>query len=242
MSHPDTANWNLPPPLGFLGLRDHVPLTVYEELLPHWRQAGATYFVTFRLNDSLPQSKLHELRQFKAEWERRHPPPRSSTLRDEVAREMFRRIEGWLDQGHGSCILWDSKLAERVVQALHTHDGKDYELGCYVVMANHVHAIVRPLVPSENDVEDILKIWKGRSAYEINRQRGANGTLWQRESSDRIICGVSSSILAGTPGMRGPLPQHAPSGFAPAGSNAAGVSPRTSRSVGFSPRLPTFVG
>lgn len=187
MSHPDTANWNLPPPLGFLGLRDHVPLTVYEELLPHWRQAGATYFVTFRLNDSLPQSKLHELRQFKAEWERRHPPPRSSTLRDEVAREMFRRIEGWLDQGHGSCILWDSKLAERVVQALHTHDGKDYELGCYVVMANHVHAIVRPLVPSENDVEDILKIWKGRSAYEINRQRGANGTLWQRESYDRII-------------------------------------------------------
>ncbi len=29
--------------------------------LPHWRQQGATYFVTFRLNDSLPQAKLAQL-------------------------------------------------------------------------------------------------------------------------------------------------------------------------------------
>ena len=28
--------------------------------LPHWRQDGVTYFVTFRLADSLPQAKLDE--------------------------------------------------------------------------------------------------------------------------------------------------------------------------------------
>ena len=38
--------WSLPPPPGFQGLRDDLPLTVYEQLLPHWRQEGATYFVT----------------------------------------------------------------------------------------------------------------------------------------------------------------------------------------------------
>ena len=106
---------------------------------------------------------------------------------DEIARELFRRIEGWLDQGMGSCVLKQSKLAEEVVKAMHDRDGTEHELGCYVVMANHVHAIVRPLVPRENDLEDVLKIWKGRSAYEINRLRGERGTLWQRESYDRII-------------------------------------------------------
>ena len=163
------SNWNLPPPPGFQGLREDLPLTVYQQLLPHWRQAGATYFVTFRLADSLPQSKLHELQRFKAEWERQHPPPKTATQLDDVAREMFRRIEGWLDQGMGCCALRDPKQSQRVIEAMHDRDGTAYELGCYVVMANHVHAVVRPLVPSENDIEGVLKSWKGRSACEINR-------------------------------------------------------------------------
>ena len=181
------SNWNLPPPPGFQGLREDLPLTVYQQLLPHWRQAGATYFVTFRLADSLPQSKLHELQRFKAEWERQHPPPKTATQLDDVAREMFRRIEGWLDQGMGCCALRDPKQSQRVIEAMHDRDGTAYELGCYVVMANHVHAVVRPLVPSENDIEGVLKSWKGRSAYEINRLRGESGTFWQRETFDRII-------------------------------------------------------
>ena len=77
--------WNLPAPLGFQGLHDDLPLTVYEQLLPHWRQDGATYFVTFRLHDSLPQSKLQELRSIKADWQRRHPPPRSRDVQEDLA-------------------------------------------------------------------------------------------------------------------------------------------------------------
>ena len=104
--------FNLPAPPGFQGLRDDLPITVYEQLLPHWRQEGATYFVTFRLADSLPETKLRELRAFKAEWERRHRGvdfnPRdgdrrgtNSTLRmqrrDELARQVMQRVEDWLD-------------------------------------------------------------------------------------------------------------------------------------------------
>jgi putative transposase len=53
--------WNLAIPPGFQGLRENLDLKVYMRHLPHWRQDGATYYVTFRLADSLPQSKLDEL-------------------------------------------------------------------------------------------------------------------------------------------------------------------------------------
>jgi hypothetical protein len=65
--------WNLPPPPCFQGLHPDKPVTVYQRHLPHWRQDGATYFVTFRLADSLPQSKLDELAALKEAWQRRHP-------------------------------------------------------------------------------------------------------------------------------------------------------------------------
>ena len=45
--------WNRAAPPGFQGLRTDIPVTVYYRHLPHWRQDGATYFVTFRLADSL---------------------------------------------------------------------------------------------------------------------------------------------------------------------------------------------
>ena len=61
------------------------------------------------------------------------------------------------------------------------------ELGCYVVMPNHVHAIAKPLRPDEKSLEDLTGLWKGRSAREINVLLRATGVRWQRESYDRII-------------------------------------------------------
>src|ERR1700730_4323922 len=97
--------WNLPPPEGFQGLREDIALEVYVRHLPHWRQAGATYFVTFRLNDSLPQIKLDELANLRSEWERRHPPPWTKATLEELDRQIVERVERWLDQGMGSCVL-----------------------------------------------------------------------------------------------------------------------------------------
>jgi hypothetical protein len=45
--------------------------------LPHWRQEGVIYFVTFRLADSLPQAKLQWLRREKELWLRLNPEPRT---------------------------------------------------------------------------------------------------------------------------------------------------------------------
>jgi len=179
--------WNLPAPPGFQGLREDLPLEVYDQLLPHWRQEGATYFVTFRLGDSLPQSKLRELRSLRAEWERRHPPPRSRQDLEQISRQIFTRFERWLDQGFGSCLLKTAGFAAKVVEQLEAEDGGNCELGCYVVMPNHVHAIVRPLRPRERPLQDIVGAMKGASACGINQARGASGSLWQRDSYDRII-------------------------------------------------------
>ena len=137
--------WNLPPPPGFQGLREDLPLTVYQLGLPHWRQEGATYFVTFRPHDSLPQTKLAELRAIKADWERRHSPPRSAEVLEDLTRETMRRVEMWLDQGMGFCCLRRPAISKLVSDAMCATDGSACELGCYVVMPNHVHAVVRPL-------------------------------------------------------------------------------------------------
>ncbi len=100
------------PPPDFQGLRNDLPLTMYFRHLPHWRQAGATYFVTFRLEDALPQSKLRELAAWREEWERRTPSPRSDAARECLAREVMKRVEAWLDQGMGSCLLRDAANAK----------------------------------------------------------------------------------------------------------------------------------
>jgi len=51
-----------PPPPGFRGLDPEKPLHFYRRHLPHWRQDGATYFVTFLLADALPEARVAELR------------------------------------------------------------------------------------------------------------------------------------------------------------------------------------
>jgi REP element-mobilizing transposase RayT len=179
--------WNLPPPPGFQGLHPNTPITVYQRHLPHWRQVGATYFVTFRLADSLPQSKLDELQCLKEEWERRHPNPRSSAILEELALQLHERVERWLDQGMGNCVLQHSHASAWVRSALHHFDDNHYELDCYTVMPNHVHVIVRPLMAEAHSLETIVGSWKKYSSRRINRALKRAGDLWQEESYDRII-------------------------------------------------------
>jgi putative transposase len=73
--------------------------------LPHWQQEGAVYFVTFRLADAIP----HKLRtQWESERETRlhlHPQPWTAEVEHEYHERFSSAIEGWLDAGHGTCIL-----------------------------------------------------------------------------------------------------------------------------------------
>jgi putative transposase len=179
--------WNLPPPPGFNGLREDQKLEVYIRHLPHWRQEGATYFVTFRLADSLPQVKLDQLATLRAEWEQRHPPPWDRAALEMLAKETMEKVERWLDQGMGSCVFQNSAFAGLLAEAMHHFDGVRYELDAYVVMPNHAHALVRPTMPVEYPLESILGSWKQYSSTQVNRRIGSKEVRWQEESYDRIV-------------------------------------------------------
>ncbi len=110
---------NLPLPLGFRGLDPDLPIALYHRNLPHWRQTGATYFVTFRQADALPQEKLRWLKRLREEWERTHPPPRSDTDWRTYAREVTNSAERWLDQGYGECHFRHRRSCEDLSKRLH---------------------------------------------------------------------------------------------------------------------------
>ncbi|MCI0377005.1 MAG: transposase [Gemmataceae bacterium] len=177
--------FNLPLPPSFHGLDEHLPLTVYYRHLPHWRQAGATYFVTFRMIDSLPNEQLRQLQFLRNEWKRKHPPPWSKVDWDRYAREATRLAEDWLDQGHGACYFAQEEIAKILTDALLFFQGKRYFVSCFTVMPNHCHVVIRPF--SQFSLEKILQICKGYVAYKVNRAIGRSGTLWQQESFDRIV-------------------------------------------------------
>jgi REP element-mobilizing transposase RayT len=99
----------------------------------------------------------------------------------------MKRVEQWLDQGLGSCQLKDPALARFIRETMHHFDGIRYELGCYVVMPNHVHLVIRPTRGDADALEKILQSWKRYSAQKINCVLGVNGPFWQEESYDRII-------------------------------------------------------
>jgi REP element-mobilizing transposase RayT len=184
---PTNETWNLDPPPGFQGLREDLALTAYTRHMPHWRQAGATYFVTFRLSDSLPQARLQILKQLKCDWESQHADNQNKEALELLARMVFERIERWLDQGSGDCVLRNPSCCEIVHQAMQHFHGQRYELGASVVMPNHVHCIVRPFPHLQVKLEDLLGGWKSYTSRRIQTALGKNGPLWQEESYDRII-------------------------------------------------------
>lgn len=177
--------FNLPTPPGFRGLHPDIPVTMYQRHLPHWRQRGATYFVTFRLVDALPQSKLHELKRWRQEWEHTHPPPRSEEDWQEFARQHARRVEAWMDEGYGECVFSRQEVAKWMADTfVHFQDVRCCTF-CYVVMPNHCHVVAKPL--GDWELEQVLDSWKGYVAYTVNRRLGRSGEFWQEESYDRII-------------------------------------------------------
>src|SRR5207237_665423 len=145
---------------------------------------GCTYFVTFRLGDSIPREKLRQWERELEEWLEENPEPHSAQQRAEYHEQFTESFQRWLDAGHGACWLRDPALSAVVDEALRFFDGKRYMLGQFVVMPNHVHAIVRPL--EGHLLKDILHSWKSFTANRLNRLLARSGTFWQDESFDCI--------------------------------------------------------
>ncbi len=169
----------------FRGLDPQRPIVQNRGHLPHWEQYGATYFVTFRLADSLPADLLAQWKDERAVWLKLHPQPWDWKTAREYMQKFEEEREHWLDQAHGSCLLRKPEAAAIVAESLDHFDQQRYVIDSYVVMPNHVHVLFKPL--GEHSLVDILHSWKSFTANVLNRKMNREGALWMHESFDTIV-------------------------------------------------------
>ncbi len=148
--------------------------------LPHFESSEVMQHVTFHLADSLPKAVLQrmdvELRLLPAE-------------KREV--EHRKRLEDWIDAGHGCCVLRHVSTAQMVQNTLLSCDGQRYRMLAWVVMPNHVHALLEPM--HGWTIAKIVASWKKFTARKICdgwrecQAAGPGAPVWRREYWDRYI-------------------------------------------------------
>jgi REP element-mobilizing transposase RayT len=146
--------------------------------LPHWQQGEAIQFVTFRLGDSMPAGKLRLWKEDREIWQNLHPQPWSPEVEKEYHKRFTWVLEGWLDDGAGSCLLKGPVNRDFLETVLMRFQGEKVEHHAWVIMPNHVHLLFTPLSP----LEKLIQAWKGVSA----RQMG-QGKIWQKNYRDTLI-------------------------------------------------------
>lgn len=154
-------------------------------MLPHWQQPGATYFLTFRLGDSIPATLRRQWETEREQWLLHQPQPWSAETESEYHTRFSGQIDQWLDAGHGDCLLRDPDTRQIVENSLRHFDNAEHSHHAWVIMPNHVHCLTTLAPPAR--LEKIIKSWKGFSATSINKHLTRTGPLWQEDYFDRLI-------------------------------------------------------
>ncbi len=163
--------------------------------MQHLYGNGRTYFVTFRLADSLPQSILIDLKKeyrFRIESIKETNPILRQEIIDNITIDIFGKYDHQLDKfPYGKCVIKDEMIATILSDQILKYNKIYYELKCYSIMPNHVHLLMSSLDQmDENEVDKVdtwMKLIKGGSSRFINRAIKAKGQLWTHESWDRMI-------------------------------------------------------
>src|SRR5215471_3060261 len=120
----------------------------YRRDLPHIQPPGATFFITTRLADSLPQSVLLQLAQQAAATRAKGSTEGSAETeadRRERERFWFRAYEELLHSSRtGPHWLVDERIAGLVAEVMKYKDGKHYRLDAFCIMPNHMHLVLMP--------------------------------------------------------------------------------------------------
>ncbi|OYP38556.1 hypothetical protein CGZ80_01795 [Rhodopirellula sp. MGV] len=171
------------------------PLAISEHYRPHWSQAGAIVFITFRTADSIPYEVLQRWEREKNEWIARNTgrnadwrkvlPELDPRLRHQFKKTFNRLREDFLDTCNGKCVLRQPDFASIVADSLSHFDGKRYRLGDFIVMPNHVHLLAS--FPSEETMIGQCDSWLHYTAWKINQQLGNKGKFWQQEPFDHLV-------------------------------------------------------
>ena len=164
--------------------------------LPHRDGRELIQHVTFHLADSLPKSAIERIEESLVGM----PENRRKT-------ELRKRLDAWVDAGHGSCVLKHSEVAEMVQAALLHFDGKRYRLHAWVVMPNHVHVLFQPI--DDWPLAKIVASWKKFTARKIKDFLSGTANLQIGDSSDGEIVTLRTPARAnqeiGGPRVTGPV-------------------------------------
>lgn len=178
--------------MAFTPFNSDAELHVHRQNLPHWRQWGTTYFVTSRLADSVPARVAADWRRKRDAWLLARGLNSADELgqlteaeRRDYHREFTARFHTLLDAGHGECVLADPRCAGHLISRLIAGHGTGYQLDAWCIMPNHLHALVEPV--KDATLGEIVRHWKGGSAFDIHRTLARRGKLWQPEPFDHIV-------------------------------------------------------
>lgn len=173
----------------------------YKRKLPHYIVNGYYYFITFRLANSIPLSKIFEFKNlYEKELERLsliNDNGIKSKEYSELKWNYFFKYDDVLDKNIlGQDWLKETQLALIVSEALKYLDKKSYDLIAYSIMPNHVHLIIKPYLEIEEDesiykqtypLASIMSSIKRHSALKCNGILQRTGEFWQHENYDHII-------------------------------------------------------
>jgi REP-associated tyrosine transposase len=105
-----------------------------------------------------------------------------------------RRLPHWRDGDAIYFVTWrlakaqpdlDPSERDLVASALAHFEGRRYRLTAFVVMNDHVHALVSTMEPCR--LEDVVHSWKSFTANRMQRDHGRRARVWQDEYFDRIV-------------------------------------------------------
>ncbi|MGK7369371.1 MAG: transposase [Candidatus Halalkalibacterium sp. M3_1C_030] len=194
-------------------LRGTKSMSFYKRNLPHWQPSGADYFVTFRLAGSLPAEAVAKIKNERAQrlfklknatsssgsLPEQHKTSagsdRLSDLQLQIERSTFLKYEALLDKADKGPIWLDQPdIANKVQEAIHYRNKKEYDLYACCLMPNHVHLVFKLIEQNEISEEtheylvtDILKSLKWFTALKCNELLERSGQFWHSESYDRVI-------------------------------------------------------
>ncbi len=178
----------------------NAPFSTSQHFRPHWSQATAIAFITFRTADSIPKEVLKSWNDEKLRWLRlnanlttKNWQQAVSTLSDDLRNKFRKRFErcreDFLDTCHGECVLRRRELAQIVADSLLHFDGERYQMGDFIVMPNHVHLLAA--FPTSEGLRRQCRSWLHYTARHINLRLGRTGKFWQQEPFDHLVRSVS---------------------------------------------------
>lgn len=165
----------------------------YRRNLPHIQPPGATFFITFRLEGSLPAKVWIKMREH------------LQALYDEFAAasedkemELLQRERIWFQEyeeqlhhtASGPFWLQEDRIASLVSEEFHHINEERYRLDAFCIMPNHVHAVLMPLPLTVEGKEACL------NSRLVIDQENRLGYLIQTDSEQKEFVEITFHSLA----------------------------------------------